>query len=350
MSREGFEQVVALSDPSCGLAGFIVVHNTARGPAAGGIRLFAYQNEHQALVDGLQLARAMTFKAAAADLPVGGGKVVLIDHADLIREDALRAVGRAVQSMRGRFLAGRDVGVSVAQGRWVREETQYMVDETEEGVGDLNRATALGVEAGARAAIRIRLGAEDWRGVRAAVQGAGGVGSWLVKILAKEGAEVVVADPNEKALAALANQTEFRVVGPEEIYAQSREVFCPCAVGGVMNDQTIDKLTARVVVGSANNVLMDHRAGRLLHKRGVAYVPDYLVNAGALIQGIRFLLDGERRSTEAIRSIGEKVYELLAAASRAGEPPEVLLERQTLTRLRLQRTWRDWYWPEMAEV
>lgn len=345
MSQEGFEQIIALSDPACGLAGYMLIHDTTRGPAAGGIRLYHYQSEDLALADGFRLARAMTFKAAAADLPVGGGKIVVIDHPDLIREDVLRAIGRAIQGMGGRFLAGRDVGVSVDQGAWVREETSFMVDESEEGVGDLNVATAAGVEAGARAALNLVLGTNTWSGVRAAIQGAGGVGSCLAKLLAKEGADLIVADTEEDQLEALAEQISFEVTGHDDIYSASKDIFCPCAVGGIMNIKTIEKLTARVVAGSANNVLADARMGRLLHLRGVTYVPDYLLNAGALIQGIRYLMEGERNSQEAIHGIGEKVQRLLDQASQEDVPPEVLLERQTLARLSPQRSWKDWFWP-----
>ena len=345
MAREGFEEVVALCDPSCGLAGFMVLHDTTRGPATGGIRLFPYQTEAEALADGFKLARAMTFKAAAADLPVGGGKIVMIDNTDLVREDALRAVGRVIESLGGRFLAGRDVGVPVEQGAWVRSETQYMVDESEEGVGDLNRATALGVEVGARAALEFRLGTDRWKGVRVAIQGAGGVGRWLAKILADQGAELVVSDPQPASLETLAGSVSFKEVGPEEIYAASDSVFCPCAIGGVLNRSTVDRLTARVVAGSANNVLSQPEIGGILYEREVAYAPDYLVNAGALIQGVRFLLRGERASDEAIRAIGVQTRQLLETAAQQGAPPEAILEKQMQERLELRRSWRHWSWP-----
>ena len=349
MAKGGFEQVIALSDPSCGLAGFVVIHDTSRGPAAGGIRLYPYQDEGQALADGFKLARAMTFKAAAADLPVGGGKIVLIEHPDLVRQDTLYAVGRAIQSLGGRFLAGRDVGVPIEQGAWIRSETEYMVDESDSGVGDLNRATAIGVEAGARAAIRFHLGADSWKGVRIAIQGAGGVGRWLAKIFSAEGAELVVSDLHERALEDLAREIDFIAVGPEDIYSAARDVFCPCAVGGVLNHSTINHLSARVVAGSANNVLDEPEIGQILHGRNVVYAPDYLVNAGALIQGIRFLLTGERESPIEISRIGERTFQLLEQSARSKEPPETILEKQTLTRIEQQRSWRKWTWPSSRE-
>ncbi|MCP5115491.1 MAG: hypothetical protein GY953_32090, partial [bacterium] len=269
----------------------------------------------------------------------------MIDNTDLIREDALRAVGRAIQSLGGRFLAGRDVGVPVEQGQWVRSETPFMVDESDEGVGDLNRATALGVEAGARAALEFRLGISHWKGVRVAIQGAGGVGGWLARILADQGAELVLSDPQPASLETLAGSVPFKEVGTDEIYAASDSVFCPCAIGGVLNHATVNKLTARVVAGSANNVLSQPEIGKILYERGVAYAPDYLVNAGALIQGVRFLLRGERESSRAIRAIGAQTRRLLERAAKRGEPPDEILENETEERLNLRRSWRHWCWP-----
>jgi leucine dehydrogenase len=350
MAKGGFEQVIALHDPSCGLAGFVVIHDTARGPAAGGIRLYPYQDEEEALADGFRLARAMTFKAAASDLPVGGGKIVLIENLDLVRRETLTAVGRVLQSLGGRFYAGRDVGVTIEQGAWVRAETDYMVDESDSGVGDLNRATALGVEAGALAAVRFRLGTDSFKGIRIAIQGAGGVGRWLAKMFAADGAELVVSDVEEQALEDLAREIDIIAVGPDDIYAAARDVFCPCAVGGVLNETTIDHLSARVVAGSANNVLAGPEIGQILHERGVTYAPDYLVNAGALIQGIRFLTTGEHESPDEISRIEERTYRLLEQSSKSNEPPEALLERQTLERMEQQRTWRKWAWPPSRET
>jgi leucine dehydrogenase len=348
MAQGGFEQVIALNDPSCGLTGFMVIHDTTRGPAAGGIRLYPYPNEEEALADGFKLARAMTLKSAAADLTVGGGKVVLIEHSDLIRKEALRAVGRTIQSLGGRFLAGRDVGLPIEQGEWVRSETAYMVDETETGVGDLNLATARGVEAGARAALRFQHGATGWKGIRVAVQGAGGVGRWLSKILAAEGAEITVADPQESRLEQLGREVDIKTVCPSEIYGTAQDVFCPCAVGGTLNEATADKLRARIVAGSANNVLAEPIVGRILFQRGIVYAPDYLVNAGALIQGIRFLLAGERDSSDVIRGIGDKTLRILEMAKQEGVPPETVLDRDTRSLVKHQKSWRDWTWPELT--
>lgn len=344
MREEGdFEQVIALNDRACGLAGFVVLHDTTRGPASGGIRIYRYETEEAALTDGFRLARAMTFKAAAADLPVGGGKIVLMDSASLVRSEALRAVGRALEILGGRFLAGRDVGVPVADGAWVRSETTYMVDESDAGVGDLNRATAVGVEAGARAALAFATGREDWAGVRVALQGAGGVGTWLARMLAEKGAELFVSDPSQSALDALRPQVSFREVAPEGILDIECDLVAPCAIGGVLGTESAGALRARAVAGSANNVLASKEAGEVLFSRGIAYAPDYLVNAGALIQGVRFLRGGERSSPGALAAIGERTRALLERSRQKGLPPEALLERETLARLGKARGWRRWF-------
>ncbi len=346
MEEEGdFEQVIALNDRPSGLSGFMVLHDTTRGPAAGGIRIYPYETEEAALTDGFRLARAMTFKAAAADLPVGGGKIVLRETNALVREEALKAVGRALEVLGGRFLAGRDVGVPVAHGRWVRSETSFMVDESDAGVGDLNRATAIGVEAGARAALSFATGRESWSGVRVALQGAGGVGTWLARMLSASGAEIHASDPSPRALEELRSFVSFREVAPEKILDVECDLFAPCAIGGVLDSEGARRLNARVVAGSANNVLASKAAGEALFARGVAYAPDYLVNAGALIQGVRFLRMGERSSPEALAAIGEKTGALLARSRKAGIPPEALLERETLEGLGAARGWRQWFVP-----
>jgi leucine dehydrogenase len=352
MREEGdFEQVIALNDRSCGLSGFIVLHDTSRGPASGGIRIYPYETEDAALTDGFRLARAMTFKAAAADLPVGGGKIVLMESGAFVREEALKAVGRALEVLGGRFLAGRDVGVPVADGAWVRSETSFMVDESEAGVGDLNRATAIGVEAGARATLAFATGASSrrewpiWKGARVALQGAGGVGSWLARILSEKGAELFVSDPNPRSLENLRKWVDFHEVHPDRILGLECDLVAPCAIGGVLDSAGARDLKTRAVAGSANNVLASKEAGEILFSRGIAYAPDYLVNAGALIQGVRFLRSGERSSAEALEAIGERTRALLERSREAGAPPEALLERETLGLLGASRGWRRWFVP-----
>jgi leucine dehydrogenase len=287
----------------------------------------------------------MTFKAAAADLPVGGGKVVLMESGSLVREEALKAVGRALEVLGGRFLAGRDVGVPVADGAWVRSETNFMVDESEAGVGDLNRATAIGVEAGARAArFRDRRFELARLKARGSLSRARGVGTWLARMLS-ERAPSLRERLEPARLEDLRSWVEFHEVETDGILELECDLFAPCAIGGVLDSSALRGLKARAVAGSANNVLASKEAGEVLFSRGIPYAPDYLVNAGALIQGVRFLRSGERSSPEALAAIGEKTTALLERSREVGAPPETLLEDETLVRLGAARGWRRWFVP-----
>lgn len=326
-AKTNAQEVISLRDEPSGLRGFLVIHDTTRGPATGGIRLMRYRDEGEALADGYRLARAMTMKAAVSELPVGGGKIVLMEHDGFRREEALRAVGRAIESLGGRFLAGRDVGVGLADGALIRSETRYMVDESPQGVGDLNRATALGVVSGARAALSFRTGSASWEGVRVAIQGAGGVGSWLARLLSAEGAHVLVADVRASAVTGLRSEIELDVVEPHEILTVPCDVVAPCAVGGVLDVAHAEALRAAVVAGSANNILETPEAGTVLHTRGITYAPDFLINAGALIEGVRYLTMAERSTDEVLEAIGTRTLAVLERAKALGLPPEQILQQ-----------------------
>lgn len=316
-----FEQVLGLWEPESGLHGYMVLHDTSRGPATGGIRLYPYASDREALEDGMRLARAMTEKAKASDLPVGGGKIVLFEPPPERREAALAAVGRTLEDMGGRFLAGRDVGLPVDDGAKVRAHTRFMVDESTEGVGDLNEKTALGVLEGARAGVAHLRRTSSFEGLRVVVQGVGGVGAWLARMLAAEGATVIAADPSAEALAALQEDTPVTVVSPDDVFDVPCDVFAPCALGGVITPDAAGRIDAAIVAGSANNILSEDGAAGVLHDRGIVYVPELVINAGAVIQGVRFLLHGERDSRAAILAIGARAATLLEASAAAGRSP-----------------------------
>ena len=281
---DGHEQVAFCSDPETGLRAIISIHNRTRGPALGGCRMWPYENEEEALQDVLRLSRAMTYKSALAALPYGGGKSVIIGDA---REDKspgrLAAMGRFVESLGGRYIVAEDVGISVADVEAMSAETSHVAGIPSLGSGDPSPATAYGVFMGIRAAVSHTLGQESLSGVRIAVQGLGQVGYHLCRYLAGEGADLVVTDINADRLAEAAKEFGARTLAPEEIYEAEADVFAPCALGAVINDTTIARLKAKIVAGSANNQLAEPRHGEVLRARGITYAPDYLINAGGII-------------------------------------------------------------------
>lgn len=278
------EQVVFASDPASGLRAIIAIHDTTRGPALGGCRMWQYPAEADAVADALRLSRGMTFKSALAELPLGGGKaVVLGDPAHDKSEAMWQAFGRAVDRLGGRYITAEDVGTSVPDLEVVRRATRHVVGIAEGGAGDPSPATAFGVFMGMKAAVRHRLGASGLSGLRVAVQGLGHVGIALAAHLAEAGAELVVADLDEARVAAAVERFGAEAAETGRIHAQPADVFAPCALGAILNDETIPELQAPVVAGSANNQLAEDRHGTALADRGVLYAPDYAINAGGII-------------------------------------------------------------------
>lgn len=280
----GHEQVVFASDPASGLRAIIAIHDTARGPALGGCRMWRYANEADAVADALRLSRGMTYKSALAGLPLGGGKAVILGDSAQDKSDAMwEAFGRAVESLGGRYVTAEDVGTAVPDLEIVRRTTRHVVGISEGGAGDPSPATAFGVFMGLKAAVRHRLGVGEMTGLRVAVQGLGHVGIALAAHLAEAGAELVVADLDEARIAAAVERFGARAAAPARIHAELADVFAPCALGAVLNDDTIPELQAPVVAGSANNQLAEDRHGAALAERGVLYAPDYAINAGGII-------------------------------------------------------------------
>jgi leucine dehydrogenase len=283
---EAHEGVHAFSDPQSGLKAIIAVHSTARGPAAGGCRMWPYATAEAALEDALKLSRAMSFKNAVADLELGGGKAVIIGDSRTAKTPALfEAFGRAVEAVGGRYWTAEDVGVSPADLQHARKHTRYVagLEGHPAASGDPSPVTAEGVFRGLKLAVRHALGRDDVQGLTVAVQGVGHVGAYLCDKLATAGAKLVIADVNAAALAEVAARTGAAVVSPEAIFDVEAEVFAPCALGGAITVETLDRLTAKVIAGGANNQLASHEAGRLLYQRGLTYCPDYVINGGGII-------------------------------------------------------------------
>jgi len=287
-SVPGYERIVWCREDSVGYRGIIAIHDTRLGPAVGGTRFWHYNSDDEALTDVLRLARGMTYKNALAELPFGGGKAIIIgDNRLPDREKIFRTHGRFINSLGGQFITGEDVGTSTGDMEFVRQETQF-VGGLQGRSGDPSPRTARGVFRAMQAAAKHRWGSDDLSGKTVALQGCGHVGYFLASELHRAGANMVITDidheQTQRVLTELNGQGEpAKVVPPEDIYAVQADIFAPCALGGILN--TNPQLGAEMVVGAANNQLLEPRDGTLLHQRGILYAPDYAANAGGVISG-----------------------------------------------------------------
>ncbi|WP_042147014.1 Glu/Leu/Phe/Val dehydrogenase [Paucisalibacillus sp. EB02] len=288
----GHEQVVFCNDPSTGLQAIIAIHNTTLGPALGGTRMYPYASLDDALDDVLRLSEGMTYKCAAADIDFGGGKGVIIGDPKTDKTSALfRAYGQFVDSLNGRFYTGTDMGTTMDDFVQAAKETHFINGIPVEfgGGGDSSVPTAQGVIYGLKSTAQYLFGDETLSGKTYAIQGLGKVGYKVGQQLLEMGANLVVTDINKDAIAAIQAQAEVHtgnvtVVESDDIYHVDADVFIPCAMGGILNDETIDQLKVRAIVGSANNQLKTEHHAKLLHEKGILYAPDYIVNSGGLIQ------------------------------------------------------------------
>jgi leucine dehydrogenase len=281
-----YEEVVFFHDPPTGLRAIVAIHSTTLGPALGGTRFYPFESEDEALTDVLRLSRGMTYKAAAAGLDLGGGKAVIIGDPKRIKtEELLRAYGRFIETLGGRYITAEDIGTSRDDMDMVHRETRYVTGISPElgGSGDPSPVTAYGVLLGMRACAEEAWGEHSLQGRRIAVQGVGKVGHHLVKHLMEEGARVVVSDVDVDNLGRAVRDFGVETAEPEKIHAVDCDVFAPCAMGGVIRDDTIPELKCRVVAGSANNQLERPEHGEALAELGIVYAPDYVINAGGLI-------------------------------------------------------------------
>ncbi|MSO79426.1 MAG: Glu/Leu/Phe/Val dehydrogenase [Acidimicrobiia bacterium] len=337
MMARGHEQVVFVTDVASGLRAIIAVHSTALGPALGGVRFWHYEREEDALLDVLRLSEAMTLKASIAGLHQGGGKVVvLLDAVDAPHpEPMLLALGRAIDELGGRYLAAEDVGATQGDMDVIARETPWVtgVAPTAGGSGDPSPVTALGVLAAIRAVAQALDGAPDISGYRVAVQGAGHVGAHLVADLAAAGASVVVADVNDVRAHEVAVAHGAEVVVSDDILAVECDVFAPCALGGVLSEAAVPLLRCRAVCGAANNQLADDHVDDLLYERGVLYGPDFVANAGGIIniaeEFTGYSRDRALARAEAIEGTMTRVLERARAEDRGpgGVAEDIARER-----------------------
>ncbi|NQT22718.1 MAG: Glu/Leu/Phe/Val dehydrogenase [Candidatus Omnitrophica bacterium] len=282
-----YEEIAFLEDKDVGLRAIICIHSTILGPALGGVRIFPYQSEKDAVVDVLRLGRAMTYKASAAGLDLGGGKSVIIGDPSKDKNEALlRAFGKFVDSLNGRYIAAEDVGTGTKDIEVILQETKHVAGISEKlgGSGDPSPVTARGVFSGMKACLREVFGSDSFSGKKIAIQGiAGKVGSHLAELLSQEGAVLFGSEMNQEAAENLKRKIDFKLVPLDEIYDIEADVFSPCAMGGILNNNTIPKLKVKIVAGSANNQLLELEHGNILHQAGIIYAPDYIINAGGLI-------------------------------------------------------------------
>ena len=283
---DGHQGVHFFSDPKSGFQAVIAVHNTTRGPSAGGTRLWSYADPRDAVTDALRLSKAMSYKNAMAGLSLGGGKGVIIrPETDFDRKALFEAYGRAVQTIGGTYITAEDVGVSPDDMRVIKTQTDFVagLDEGPAASGDPSPVTADGVFRSIKVAVHYALGLGSLKGLRVAVQGLGHVGYGLCEHLYKAGAELVVTDINKAVLDRAKAELGATVVEPHEIYAVQADVFAPCALGGAISDVTLPQIKAKVIAGAANNQLANSAMGEACRQRGILYAPDYIVNAGGII-------------------------------------------------------------------
>jgi len=322
--RGSLELLHRIEDSASGLKGVIAIHTTALGPAAGGCRLWTYDGDEAMEIDAARLARGMSYKNALAGLPFGGGKAVLRRPSGAFDRQALfRAFGRAVAGLDGRYVTAEDVGTGVADMQAVRAVTGHVAGlEAAPGRagGDPSPWTALGIFKSMQAAAQLVFGS-DLKGLRVAVQGAGNVGSGLCRLLSEAGAKLIVADIDAARARALADKYGARYAFADEILEAEADILAPCALGAVLNDRTISRLNARLVCGGANNQLATDADGVVLLERGIAFVPDYVANAGGIINvAAEYMGETTAQVEQRIGRIGARVTAILGQAARERRP------------------------------
>jgi leucine dehydrogenase len=324
LGQLGHEQVVFFHHRESSLKCVIAIHSTLLGPALGGLRMWPYASEADAVRDILRHSKNMTYKAAIAGLNLGGAKAVIIGNPESDKSEALlRGLGRYINSLGGRFIVSEDVGTNVEDMDLIRQETRHVVGvhHVNGGSGDPARFTALGTLHGIRACLEFKFGHADLSRVSFAVQGAGQVGYHLVKSLREAGAKVFVTDLNDQRVEQLVDECRVEPVPMSQIYDVDADVFSPCAMGGVINEDTLPRLRSRIVAGGANNQLDSEELGTELDRRGILYAPDYAINAGGLLNSASELQGyNEERAIQSVARIRGIINRILELSRRDGLP------------------------------
>jgi len=326
------EQIVFCHDKSVGLKAIIAIHNTTLGPALGGTRMWNYKNEDEALIDVLRLSKGMTYKAAASGLNLGGGKAVIIGDSKTQKSEAMfRAFGQFVNSLNGRYITAEDVGTCVTDMEHVFMETPWVTGIPKDfgGSGDPSPYTAHGVLMGIQASVKFHMGVDSLKGIRVSVQGLGNVGYHLVRYLVDHGAIVTVSDIDRDKVKTIQNlYPTVQVVSPDSILFTECDVLAPCALGSVINDQTIPKLKCKIVAGGANNQLAEPKHGEQLRELGILYAPDYVINAGGLMN-VFVELEGysHERAFEKTKRVYDNCWKVFEIAKKENIPTQLAADR-----------------------
>jgi leucine dehydrogenase len=340
---QGHESVSFFQDGESGLKAIIAIHSSALGPAAGGCRMWPYATEEAALEDVLRLSRGMSFKNAMAGLPFGGGKSVILGDSQSDKSEALlRAFGRCVERLAGRYVTAEDVGIGEADVEILARETRHVTGRKQRGVaagGNPAPKTALGVFLGLRAAVELKLGRTSFEGLKVAVQGVGQVGYHLCRLLRNAGAVLVVADVRAESAERAAQEFGARVVPPDEVLFEEVDVIAPCALGAVLTRENVARLHAPVIAGAANNQLATDDVGSALLNRGILYAPDYVVNAGGIMSAGLEYLGGhdEREVWSRVNGIYETTRLVLIQATREQRPTNQVADELAMHRIRAAR-------------
>jgi len=347
MDQMGHEELIFCRMKEVGLQAVIAIHDTTLGPALGGTRMWPYASEDEAIVDALRLSRGMTFKATAAGLNLGGGKGVIIGDPKTDKSEALfRAYGRFIESLKGRFITGEDVGIDVNDVEYMFMETRYVcgLSKAHGGGGDPAPVTAFGVLQGMKACADERLGQSSLKGVTVAIQGLGSVGFPLARLLKEEGAEIIATDLNEERRQHAADALGIKVVIASDIYDVPADIFAPCALGAVVNDETLDRMRFKIIAGAANNQLAENRHGLELFERKILYAPDYVINAGGMINVFVELEGYDRdRALRMSRGIFYNLRKIFQIARREGISTNQAADHLVEERIAMMRQLKGMY-------
>lgn len=332
MTKYDYEKVLLFQNQDVGLRAVLAIHSTILGPAAGGTRMWTYASDLDAMEDAMRLARGMTYKYAAAGVNLGGGKVVIIGDPKTQKSEMLfRALGRFINNLRGEYLTGEDVGTTLQDMDYIRMETPYVITLSQEagGAGPIGGATAFGVLQAMRACAQETWGSTDLQGRKIVVQGLGAVGYPMVELLVKERADVKIADIDATKLAQVQKDFGITAIDARDVFSADADIYCPCALGGIVNDETLPQFRVKVICGSANNQLRAEQQGDELTRRGILYAPDYIANAGGTVFDTDRLWGGvnAQRGMNKVAKIYERMKQVIELAKTQNIPTYLAADR-----------------------